>query len=254
LYIAADPLSRALLQERARDAESLEPFYKPEQRRSASYEAMVEHSLSYVRAGKRVCLAFYGHPGVFAFVGHEAISRARAEGFYARMLPAVSTEDCLIADLGIDPARNGCQTFEATDFVLRRRFVDTTCALILYQITAVGEYRLPVKIQREGLRVLVDLLCKQYPARHEVIVYLAAVYAASYPVIVRVPLADLADAEIPPMATLYVPPHGRRRIDPAMRERLRAANRELATASPSAPLEARRGSIPSTNRRTLRHR
>jgi len=223
LYVVADPATRAFLQERARDAESLERFYDPARKRTSAYESMVDRTLSFVRAGKHVCLALYGHPGIFASVGHESISRARAEGHYARMLPAVSTEDCLFADLGLDPARRGCQTFEATDFVLRRRVADSTCALILYQVTAVGEYRLPVEVNRGGLRVLTELLLEQYPGSHEVVVYLAAVYAVTEPVILKLRLDELGEATIPPMATLYVPPLCRRRIDPVMRERLRAA-------------------------------
>ena len=65
---------------------------------------MAEAILEPVRAGKRVCAAFYGHPGVFVLPSHDAISRARAEGFEATMLPGVSAEDCLVADLGVDPA------------------------------------------------------------------------------------------------------------------------------------------------------
>jgi hypothetical protein len=54
-----------------------------------------------------LCVALYGHPGVFACVGHEAIERARAEGIDAQMLPGISAEDCLFAELGVDPAVGG---------------------------------------------------------------------------------------------------------------------------------------------------
>src|SRR5437773_2103233 len=76
----------------------------PGKPRRETYAEMVEELLAPVRAGHNVCAAFYGHPGVFVNPGHEAIRRARAEGFPARMLPAVSALDCLVADLGIDPA------------------------------------------------------------------------------------------------------------------------------------------------------
>src|SRR2546429_6584747 len=46
--------------------------------------------------------------------------QAREEGFEAEMLPAVSAEDCLFADLGVDPGDEGCQSFEATSFLLFR--------------------------------------------------------------------------------------------------------------------------------------
>jgi hypothetical protein len=34
------------------------------------------------------------------------------------MLPAISAEDCLFADLGVDPADHGCPSYEATDFLV----------------------------------------------------------------------------------------------------------------------------------------
>ena len=50
------------------------------------------------------------------------------EGFNAQMLAGISAEDCLFADLGLDPGKNGCQSFEATDFLIRRRqFEPTSC-------------------------------------------------------------------------------------------------------------------------------
>src|SRR5439155_2475209 len=91
------------------------------------------------RARQDVSAALYGHPGVFVYPSHEAVSRARADGFAARMLPAVSAEDCLFADLGVDPGATGCQSYEATDFLLRQRQVDPTAALILWQVSVIGE-------------------------------------------------------------------------------------------------------------------
>lgn len=64
--------------------------------------------LQEVRLGKKVVGVFYGHPGVFVSPSHRAISIARFEGYEAKMLPAVSAEDSLYADLGIDPSRPGC--------------------------------------------------------------------------------------------------------------------------------------------------
>src|SRR5437899_1041057 len=103
--------------------------------RDETYDDIVAEILSAVRSGTRVCVALYGHPGVFARPAHEAVRRARAEGFPARMLPAVSAEDCLFADLGVDPGENGCQSYEATDFLLRKREVDVSAALVLWQIS-----------------------------------------------------------------------------------------------------------------------
>ena len=86
-----------------------------------------------------VCAAFYGHPGIFVYPGQEAVRRAREEGFDARMLPGISSLDCLWCDLGIDPAAAGCQIYHATDFVLQRRRPDTAATLVLLQINVIGQ-------------------------------------------------------------------------------------------------------------------
>src|SRR5439155_1808739 len=128
---------QALLEMNPR-AESMKALYREDRRRRATYDAMVERILAEVRTRAVVCAVFYGHPGVFVAPSHEAIRRARAEGHTALMLPGISAEDCLFADLGIDPSRFGCQSYEATDFLVHRRRIDRTAALVLWQIGTVG--------------------------------------------------------------------------------------------------------------------
>lgn len=223
LYLMAEPLAEMWIARLNPRSRSLRGHYAPERERSETYEAMVEEMLGAVRAGRNVCAAFYGHPGVFAFPSHEAIRRARAEGFSARMLPAVSAEDCLFADLGVDPGENGCQSYEATDFLLRRRKVDTTAALVLWQVTFIGITRAPVAPERGALRLLVDYLGKFYEPTQETVLYETSPYPIQVPRVERVPLCDLADVELGPLATLYIPPRERAQIDAEMLECLRDA-------------------------------
>ena len=58
--------------------------------RRDTYRRMADTILAEVRAGKKVCAAFYGHPGIFACISHMAIKDARAEGFEAHMEPGIS--------------------------------------------------------------------------------------------------------------------------------------------------------------------
>jgi uncharacterized protein YabN with tetrapyrrole methylase and pyrophosphatase domain len=179
-------------------------------------EAIVER----VRVGKRVCAALYGHPGVGDFLGHESVRRARNEGFHATMLPGVSAVDCLFADLGLDPATSGCQIYEATDFVLYRREVDTSAALVLLQIAVVGSWRAEPGPNREGLRVLGEYLLQLYPPDHEVILYEASPYPVADAVVSRVRLNEVEASQPTEIATLYVPPARSALPDPDIVERL----------------------------------
>ena len=154
---------------------------------------MVRRVMERVRAGRRVCFAIPGHPGVFANPTHEAIRQARAEGFSAVMLPALSSLDHLYADLGVDPGEPGSTCFDANDFVIYGRRADPTVALILFQIGAVGEICNPRTFNRKGLQILTDILIETHSSSHEVIVYEAARYALSKPLILRVRLDALPE-------------------------------------------------------------
>jgi hypothetical protein len=176
--------------------------------------------LACVREGLEICVALYGHAGVFAYPGHEAVRRARLEGYSARMLPGISAEDCLFADLGIDPGRNGCQSFGATDFLVARRRFDPCSPLILWQIAVCGEMGHTTECCVGGLRILVEILLHHYSDGHEVVLYEASKYIGFEPVIQRIALASVPEANMSMTTTLYVPPRSRATCDLAMAARL----------------------------------
>lgn len=221
-YLVGDPVATAFLEQLNPAARSLHSFYEPGRPRLEAYESMVEELLAPVRAGRRVCAAFYGHPGVFVYPGRAALRRASDEGHETRMLPGISSLDCLWSDLGIDPAASGCQIYHATDFVLERRLPDTAAVLILLQINVVGQDAHLEQPDWSRLPVLADYLAEHYPAEHEVIGYEAPPYPIFPPVVERVPLSGLTTADLRPGMTLVVPPSTVGVPDPAMAERLKA--------------------------------
>lgn len=222
--LVADPVAELWLTNLNANTESLSVLYRTGVERSRTYAQMVDRILDAVRDGLRVCAVSYGHPGVAAYPLHESVRRARGEGFAAEMLAAVSAEDCLFADLGIDPIHGGCRSYEATDFLVFGRAADPASNLVLWQIGAIAE--LSYQTSRDawnphGLAVLTDVLLQTYPAEHEVVVYEAARFAACAPKIVRVPLAHLPRAGVTPLSTLFVPPCELSTVDQTMLRRLR---------------------------------
>ncbi|WP_437962992.1 SAM-dependent methyltransferase (plasmid) [Sorangium sp. So ce119] len=193
-------------------------------RRKRIYLDMVERIMAEVEAGHRVCAVFYGHPGVLTFPAHEAIRRARSEGFSARMLPGVSSIDCLIADLGLDPGQDGCQVFEATLFLTRPRVVDVHTPMFLCQIGMIGNLGSfnPSNQERlrRGLAALGEALCLLFPRTHEAVIYEASTLLVKPPRADRIALGDLEDALVSELSTLYVPPIGRAPLDARMLARL----------------------------------
>jgi precorrin-3B methylase len=210
---------------------SLQPFYSEGKSRAETYREMIAAMLTEVRAGKRVCGAFYGHPGVFAGVPHEAIEQARREGYGAHMEPGVSAEDCLYADLGIDPGRYGCQHYEASQLMLYRRRIDPSAYLVLWQVGVAGDRSLMrFATGAEYRRVLVDVLSRDYAPEHAAIVYKVATLPTQQPRIERTTIAQLPAIDIDMHATVVIPPARALQADEQVRERLAELDRVAGRA------------------------
>jgi precorrin-6B methylase 1 len=187
--------------------------------RAASYEQMVQTIVAAVHEGLDVVAVFYGHPGVFAFPSHESVRRLRAEGYEAQMLPGISAEDCLFADLGVDPGHYGCAQYEASTFLFFQVPIHTASALILWQIGVVGDHTLQrLTPAEQGLAALSAKLQTLYPSDHLVAIYEAASSPIAETRIDWLPLSALADAEVSTISTLFVPVLSRLVLDRAQLE------------------------------------
>ena len=210
LYAAADPVTDMWIEKQNPNAFDLYQYYGNDKGRIITYVQMIERILDEVREGKYVCAVFYGHPGVFVTPSHNAIEIARREGFEAEMLPAISAEDCLYADLGVDPSIPGLQIYEATDLLLRRRHIDTTMNLILFQVGCVGDLGFKFHgYANENFGVLVDYLEETYGADHPVVNYIASTFPITEPIIKHQVIGDLRDPDIAKtitgISTFFIP-------------------------------------------------
>lgn len=220
-YLLADECTKIWIRCIAQESEDLYVYYEEGVERFVSYCRMIDRILEAVRAGQRVCVATYGHPGVFAFPTHESVRRARAEGFRATMLPAISAEDCLFAELGIDPGTSGCQSFEATDFMLFKRQFDPRCALVLWQIGVLGVTAYTRGMPANKLATLANYLASAYGPEHKVTLYEAPQYAICDALVETLPIRELPHSPaVNPISTLYVPGLGASEPDPEMLEAL----------------------------------
>jgi hypothetical protein len=195
------------------NAVDLTQFYLPGRDRWVTYRMMVERVLGELDDGRRVCVAFYGHPGVYVTPSHEIIRLARERGHVSRMLPGISAEDCLFADLGIDPGLHGWQSYDATPFLVYRPVFDASAALVLWQLDALGHRDYQPRHERSNYDVLARVLAQQYGAGHVVTAYHAAQYPGVEPLLEQLRVDQLpAHAG---MSTLYVPPGPPRPADRA---------------------------------------
>lgn len=217
-YLTYDKLARLWLEGIRPDALDLHALYDPSVPRHFVYIRMAEVILHHVRQGKRVVAIYYGHPGVFATPAHRAVAIAKQEGHRARMRPAVSALDYIIADLGFDPALPGLLTYEATDMLLRSRVVDPSLHVVLWQVGLIGDLGYsPSGFQNRGFASLVDYLIPHYGPDYRITHYIAATFKGLLPLIETHSLSDMLEPGfakgIRAISTFYIPPAESRLTD-----------------------------------------
>ncbi len=207
LYLVNEPAMKCWIEKTSRKATSLDLIYNEYRLRHDCYRAITNYILETLNKNIHLCVVIYGHPTIFAEPGLNAVIAARQKGYDAKIIPGISTLDCLFADLLIDPGTIGCQTFEATDFLIHTRKFDNSSHLILWQIDIIGVLENPeYHDSTHGLRYLVNYLNTDYDINHKVILYQASQYPFFKSSIKEVVLRELPDTKISPITTLYIPP------------------------------------------------
>ena len=186
---------------------SLQIYYQEGKSRKLTYRKWVKLILTEVRKGRKVCGAFYGHPGIFAWAPHESIRQAKEEGYRAHMEAGVSAEDCLYADVGIDPGSYGCAHFEATQFLVKNKKFDASAYLILWQVSITGDTTCTrYKTGADEKQQLVNKLLEVYPQQHKIILYECAVLPIDQIRIESITLEELSSCQISGKTTVVIPP------------------------------------------------
>ena len=217
LYLVNEPLYEEWLKKANSTAESLYPLYISQPRREDSYKAITQYILDQLEKAHNLCVVVYGHPTVFAEPALNAARIASSQNVAVNILPGISAEACLFADLMIDPGSCGCQSFEATDFLVRHRPWDKTSHLILWQIDAIGMLgHDKLQDNKKGMTLLFNYLVQQYNPEYKVALYEAAQYPSVKPKIEWLELKNLVNVECSRISTLYIPPCGNRASDPKM--------------------------------------
>jgi uncharacterized protein YabN with tetrapyrrole methylase and pyrophosphatase domain len=205
-FLVGDPLLEMWLRSLNPAARSLEDCAAEGMPLADCCHRMADEVMNAVRNGVNICVAFSGHPGIAVDPAYEILQRAKASGVRVMMFPAVSTMDCLFADVGIDPAQ-GCQLFEAETLVEMDYRLDPRSSLILLQAGVIGVQQVSTTASGAvGIRRLTRFLRKYYPSSHEVIVYEAATVPISSPRVERTKLSQLSKIALTAVSTLYVPP------------------------------------------------
>jgi tetrapyrrole methylase family protein/MazG family protein len=203
LYLVNEENLKDWIAREAKEAESLESIYFGSGKRVDAYQSITTHIINEYQKVKNLCVVFYGHPVVFADSALSAVKTIKAENGNAIILPAVSSMDCLFADLQVDPGSQGCFTIDATELLIYERRIDVYAHVILWQISNLGMHDIK---KTQKLNVLCDYLRNYYLEEQPVCIYEAAVLPVQKPRMEWIKLTELDQVEVKPISTLYIPP------------------------------------------------
>lgn len=148
--------------------------YAPDRPRLDAYDHMAARVVDAAMTRAPVAFAMQGHPLVYSYAPFLIRDMAHLLGLTVEALPGISSLDCLLAELWLDPCVHGLQMYECTDLLLRRRPLQPDVPLLLWQI---GNVETRLHTTRRSLPSRFDrlraLLLETYPADHPVTVYFA---------------------------------------------------------------------------------
>ena len=202
--------------------------YREDEPRVNAYDRMSANVLSAALDHSPVTFAIYGHPKVYVYPTVQITEAAKLLGLRVQILPGISSLDCLLTDVGLDPGFEGLQMYEATDLLVCNRPLQPDVPCLLWQIGAI-ECSLYSRRRSTPERFvhLQQHLLKYYPPSHEC----HAVHTSGYPLLPSEIDSFMIDelpeqlAKVSPVATLYIPAVRTREIaDSKLKEALVSIN------------------------------
>lgn len=224
LYLVNEPILEEYLQENNKNSHSLAPCYFKHQNRPEAYREVTEHILSKMKDYDFITIVFYGHPTVFASPGLQAIKLAKEIDIETLILPGISAEDCLFADLEIDPGNCGCLSIDASEFLFKKRTLDSHNHVIFWQIAMIGSLNHAIHPDSNTKKLFLQKLWQYYEPDFEGYLYEAAIYPGMSAKITPIKLRDIAHTELSTLATLYLPPKSKALPDNLVLEQLNLKN------------------------------
>ena len=211
-YHATNGVAAAHIRELNSNVVDLRQYHEDEKVRKVTYIQMAELMLRQVRLGKNVVGVFHGHPGVLVMAARRALAIAEVQGYETHLLPAVSSIDCLFADLRVDPANYGVQILKAGSVLEGEVPLATAGHVVILQVGFVGDPTFSFSGFKHTQHALFfERLIEKYGDQHEAVYHFAANLPGFEPRIIPRPLAEYLDPQLWATmgpGTLYLPPLG----------------------------------------------
>lgn len=225
MYLVNEPITKQWIEKYSKLSESLESIYFSENDRQVAYDKIKDKILSELISHDFVTVVLYGHPTFFADPGLQAIVKARNLSIETVILPGISAENCLYADLAIDPGLYGCFHIEATELLLYDKIIDPTAHLCIWQPGVIGNRSTPKQNQKgKHLNLLKNKLLEYYPASHAATLYEASLYPGIESLIYTFLLEHIEEQNISTLSMLYIPPINQREANKQILKQLRSVD------------------------------
>jgi len=187
-------------------------YYGEAKIRRKTYIQMAELLLREVRKGRRVVAVFHGHPGFFVMAARRASAIAREEGYDVRLLPGVSSVDCMLADLSIDPGKFGLQIVKAGSYLRGKTELLTSGHVAFLQVDSVGDSTFSFTgYKHSRLAEFFGKLSDEYGEKQEIVYYVAPIFPGTDPSVTTKRVGQFRQpGNLSGLGAgiLYVPPRG----------------------------------------------
>lgn len=183
--------------------------YREDEHRMNAYDTMSAMTLAAALDHPPVTFATYGHPYIYVCPTRQIVDAAPYLGLKVEVLPGISSLDTMFIDLGVDPATDGLQMYEATELLLKQRPLHPDVPCLLWQVGSVETVLYSTAASRpERFFRIRDYLLRFYPPDH----VLTAVYSAHHPLLgsttVQFKLGEMESRhdDLHQGLTVYIPP------------------------------------------------
>ena len=133
LYLLNEPLLKEHVQDIAKRSVNLESIYFEGKDLKINYWYIAEKVINTSLSENNTCALFYGHPTFGVEITHNIFKIAGMQSIKYTVLPAISSLDCLISDLRIDPFKDGLQVYEANHLIKNKPLINSYTPLIVIQ-------------------------------------------------------------------------------------------------------------------------
>ena len=186
----------------------LAELYEGEFERKNVYQRISETVIEAAMATSGVAFVCHGHPLFLVSASELMLKQARNKGLTARALPAVSSLDTILCDLGLDIIYN-VQLFDATVLLTESFSLNNRVPVLVFNLASCMDDNVVKEAPKQDvLSPLVEFLSQSYPAKHNCKILYSASQILDRSEILDITIAELdtsSQLELWRRPTLYVP-------------------------------------------------